>query len=108
LGASEYAIASIRAHRQDTSAQVAISWVVMPTPALATQYKHMVDERYRGNPPGESAAFNGLCYASGQNGETVWVDQVQPTGHINADQEILQVMAPTKLSPSYLDIHCVS
>jgi hypothetical protein len=44
----------------------------MPTTTLASQYKARADKFGQGNPPGEPHAFTGLCYASGQNGATVW------------------------------------
>lgn len=104
----EYAIASIKMHKQDVSTAAAVSWVVMPSIALANRYKAIVDRRHSGNPPGESAAFNGLCYASGQSVETVWVDQVRPTGHPAVDRQILQAVAPVRLPASYLKMHCIS
>jgi hypothetical protein len=105
----EYASATLMAHRQGATAQVAVDWVVMPTAALAGQYKAIADKKGQGNPPGESLAFNGLCYASGQDGPTVWTEQVQPTGHlsVNDDREILQSAAPGKLPPGYLQQHCI-
>jgi len=103
----EYASATLTSRRQGTTAQVAMSWVVMPTATLASQYKAKADAPQQGNPPGEPPAFNGLCYASGQNGATVWTAQVQPTGHVNADREILQAAAPSRLTQSYLQQHCI-
>ncbi len=104
----EYASATLMAHRQGGTAQVAVDWVVMPTAALAGQYKAIADTKGQGNPPGESLAFNGLCYASGQDGPTVWTEQVQRTGHlsVNDDREILRAAAPGKLTPGYLQQHC--
>jgi hypothetical protein len=101
------AVASITMHKQGVSTQAAVSWVVMPSPALASQYKAMVDERFSGNPPGESDVFDGLCYSSGQSGETVWVGQVLPTGQLPVDREILQAVSPVELTVSYLKVHCV-
>jgi hypothetical protein len=103
----EYFITSIKMHKQSVSTQAVGSWVVMPSVALADQYKTLVDERHSGNPPGESAAFNGLCYASAQSGEIVWAGQVAPTGHLAADRQILQAVAPLSLTPDYLKVHCI-
>jgi hypothetical protein len=103
----EYSVSSIEAHQNGVSTQAAISWVVMATPDLAAHYKEIVDERHRGNPPGQPVSFNGLCYASGQDGDTTWVAQVQPTGHIAVDRQILQAVAPVDLSGDYLAVHCV-
>jgi hypothetical protein len=105
----EYASAMLTALRQGASAQVAISWVLMPTVALAAQYKAEADAPLSGNPPGESLAFSGLCYASGQNGATVWTEQVEPIGplRINVERQILQAAAPGKLAAGYLRQHCV-
>jgi hypothetical protein len=103
----EYAVTLVKLHKQGIITQAAISWVVMTTPALNSQYKKLVDERFSGNPPGQSADFNGLCYASGQDDDATWVAQVQPTGHIAVDQQILQAIAPAKLSTNYLGIHCI-
>jgi hypothetical protein len=103
----ESAISSISMHKQGVSTQAAVSWVVMSSPALASQYKSIVDKSDKGNPPGESTTiFDGLCYASGQSGETVWAAQVQPTGQVSADQKILQAVAPATLTASYLKVHC--
>jgi hypothetical protein len=102
----EYASTTLMARRQGATAQVVISWVVMPTLTLAEHYKTKADAPQLGNPPGEPLAFNGLCYASGQNGATVWTEQVQPTGHVNTDREVLQAAAPRKLTLSYLQQHC--
>jgi hypothetical protein len=104
----QYAIATRTITRRRTTALVAFSWVEMPTIALAGQYKTTVDTQNTGNPPGVSLAFNGLCYASGQSGLVVWSVQVQPTGHVNADREILQAATLGKLSSSYLRQHCIS
>lgn len=103
----EDAVALAKLHRQGIVTQAVISWVVMPTRVLNLQYKKLVDERYRGNPPGQSTDFNGLCYASGQDDDATWVAQVQPTGQITVDQQILQAIAPVKLSTNYLGIHCI-
>jgi hypothetical protein len=103
----EYAVTSIEMHKLGIATQAASSWVVMPSATLANQYMTLVGIRYSGNPPGESAAFNGLCYASAQSGETVWVGQVVPTGHVAADRQILQAIAPLSLSPDYLKAHCI-
>jgi hypothetical protein len=62
----EYSVSSIEAHQNGISTQAAISWVVMATPDLAAHYKEIVDERHKGNPPGQPVTFNGLCYASGE------------------------------------------
>lgn len=103
----EYAVTSIKTHRQQIATQAVITWVVMDTPTLATQYKDIVDQRYKGNPPGQPTSFNGLCYASGQSSDTAWVAQVQPTGHVAVDRQILRAVAPVELSTNYLGIHCV-
>lgn len=104
----EYTTANLTARRQGATAQVAITWLVMPTPAQAGQYKAEADTPGQGNPPGESA-FNGRCYASGQDGATVWTEQVEPTGNlpVNTDRQILQAGAPGKLAPGYLQQHCI-
>jgi hypothetical protein len=103
----EYAISILTAHRQGTGTEVAISWVVMPTTAQATQYRSKADSFGQGNPPGEPRTiFDGHCYASGQNGLTVWAEQVQPTGDVNVDREILQSAVPSKVTPAYLRQHC--
>jgi hypothetical protein len=78
----------------------------MATASLTSQYKNLVAERHTGNPPGEPANFNGLCYASGHDEDAAWVAQVQPTGHVTVDRQILQAIAPAKLSASYLRMHC--
>lgn len=100
------ALSSITMHKQGISTQAVVSWVVMPTITLASQYKSIADEPGKGNPPGESAVFTGLCYASGQSGDTVWAAQVLPTGDLAADRQILQAIAPVTLSKSYLKAHC--
>jgi hypothetical protein len=71
------------------------------------KYKRMVDERHHGNPPGQATSFNGRCYASGRSGDSTWVAQVRPTGHVSADRQILGAVAPAKLTTSYLRAHCV-
>jgi hypothetical protein len=88
-------------------AQVALTWVEMPTVTLATKYKIAVDAPKTGNPPGVALSYNGFCYASGQQGTTVWTILVKPTGDVNVDREILQVAARRKLAPSYLEQHCI-
>jgi len=103
----EYAVTLVKLHKQGIAAQAVISWVVMATPSLTMQYKNLVDERHKGNPPGQPTNFNGLCYASGQDDDTAWIAQVQPTGHVAVDRQILQAVAPVKLSASYLGIHCI-
>jgi hypothetical protein len=103
----EYAVTSVKLHKQGIATQAVISWVVMATPSLTMQYKSLVDKRRKGNPPGQPTNFNGLCYASGQDDNTAWVAQVQPTGHVAVDRQVLQAVAPVKLSASYLGIHCV-
>lgn len=93
--------------RQDATAQIAFSWVEMPTPSLASQYKVEVDTYGTGNPPGVSPAFNGRCYASDQQDSIVWTVEVRPTGNVKVDQGILQDAAQKSLSPDYLRKHCV-
>lgn len=88
---------------------VAISWVEMRTTAWADQDKKLVGVYGKGNPPGVSPlAFNGRCYASGPSepGRTVWTVEVQPTGNITIDREILKAAALRNLSPRYLQLHC--
>lgn len=74
-------------------ALVAISWVGMPSPSLATKYKLLVDKGGTGNirelsrdtGPYRSVKFSGDDYASGIiDGSTVWNVQVQPIGSISA------------------------
>lgn len=103
----EYSVTLIKLHEQEIYSQAVISWVVMPTPSLTVRYKSIVDKRYKGNPPGQSSVFNGLCYASGKNENAAWVAQVQPTGHVTLDRQILQAVAPVKLSRTYFETHCV-
>jgi hypothetical protein len=104
----EYASAMLAARSHGATAQVAISWVVMPSVALAAQYKSEADAPRNGNPPGESRAFNGRCHASGEDGATVWTEQVQPTGplSVDAERQILRAAAPRKLTEGYLLRHC--
>jgi hypothetical protein len=80
----------------------------MPTVKLASQYNALVVKAGTGNPPGESLSFNGSCFASDQRGFTVWTGQVQPTGHVRVDWDILRAVAPRTLAPSYLRQHCIS
>lgn len=101
----EYASAIVTNSSQGITTKVAISWVTMPTPSLASQYKALADTFGTGNPPGQPLAFDGRCYASGQNGTTVWAEQVEPTGQAYADRKILQAAAPVTLTPSELQ-HC--
>ena len=103
----EYATAKLTARRDGRTGQIAMTWVVMPSTALASRYKADADTPNAGNPPGQSPAFNGLCYASGQRGPIVWTEQVQPTGGLSVDRKILQAVAPTKLTPGYLQQHCI-
>jgi hypothetical protein len=105
----EYTVTKLTIHKQGVAARVAISWVVMPTTALASQYKAKADSPHTGNPPGEQG-FSGYCYASRQNGATVWAEQVRPVGNmpVTAEREVLQSAAPGKLSPAYLQQHCLS
>jgi hypothetical protein len=71
------------------------------------EYKVLIDLRYKGNPPGQSTDFDGLCYASGVDGDSAWAAQVQPTGQVSVDRQILKSVVPVKLSTSYLEGHCV-
>jgi hypothetical protein len=93
--------------RQDTTTLVAFSWVEMTTTTLASKYKAVVDAYGTGNPPGASAEFNGLCYASDQQGATVWTVEVKPTGKAEIDRGILQDAVKGDLSQGYLQKHCV-
>jgi hypothetical protein len=104
----QFATATRTVAKTGTTAQVAFSWVEMPTSSLASQYKATVDTPNTGNPPGVPLTFNGFCYASGQQGATVWSVLVKPTGHVNVDREILQVAAREKFTPSYLRQHCIN
>jgi hypothetical protein len=103
----EYAVTLIKLRKQGISTQAVITWMVMGTSDLTARYKSLVDERHQGNPPGQPANFNGRCYASGRNGDSAWVAQVQPTGHVSADRQILGAVAPVRLTTSYLRAHCV-
>ncbi len=93
--------------RQDTITLVAFSWVEMTTATLASKYKAVVDAFGTGNPPGVSSEFNGFCYASDQQGATVWTVEVKPTGKAEVDQGILQDAVKGDLSQGYLKKHCV-
>jgi hypothetical protein len=104
----DFATNSFSIKKHDKTTQIAISWVVMSSDDLAAQYKSVADIPGKGNPPGESSAFNGLCYASSRSGNTVWTEQVQPTGDKNSDRKVLQATAPVSLSSDYLQRHCVS
>ena len=89
-------------------AQAVFSWVAMPTASLANSYEMKVDTLGTGNPPGISpASFNGSCYASSRQGETVLTIWVRPTGGAGVDQKILQAAAQGKLTPGYLSRHCI-
>ena len=103
----EYAVTLINLHKQGIATQAVISWVVMATPGLTLHYKNVVDERYNGDPPGQPSKFDGLCYASGQDEGAAWVAQVQPTGQVAVDRQILQAIAPVELSADYLGVHCI-
>jgi hypothetical protein len=104
----QYATTIRAVTKHGVTSLVAISWVEMRTTAWADQYKKLVDEYGTGNPPGVSLAFNGRCYASGppKPGKTVWTVEVQPTGDVTIDREILQAAARTNLSPRSLQRHC--
>jgi hypothetical protein len=93
--------------RRGVTSQVVFSWVEMPTSFLASHYKVLVDTYSTGNPPGVSSAFNGRCYASGQQDSTVWTVEVQPTGNLDFDRMILQASARGPLSGEYLEKHCI-
>jgi hypothetical protein len=105
----EYASAIVMVGKGTTTTHLVITRVIMPTKALAIKYESTADTPESGNPPGEPpTVFNGLCYASSRNGDTVRTEQVQPTGDVNADQGLLQAAAtPTKLTHSYLKKHCI-
>jgi hypothetical protein len=103
----QYATATRTVARGGATAQVAFSWVEMATASLASQYKLVVDAYGTGNPPGVSLVFNGRCYASGQQDATVWAVELQPTGNVSVDREILQAAARERLSPGYLGQHCI-
>jgi hypothetical protein len=102
----EYAVTLVKLHDQQVATQAVVTWVVMPTSKLTLQYKDLIDLRYKGNPPGQSADFDGICYASGVYADSAWAAQVQPTGHVSVDRRILQAVVPVKLSTSYVDDHC--
>jgi hypothetical protein len=107
----QYATAIRTIAKHGMTSLVAISWVEMRTTGWADQYKTLVGEYGTGNPPGVSPlAFNGRCYASGQSepDRTVWTVEVQSTGDITIDREILQAAALRHLSPRYLQRHCRS
>lgn len=76
-------LAGLTVRGQEAAARIGISWVTMPSTNLATRYKNKADSYRTGNPPEPPGRprFNGLCYASGQNGATVWTAQIQPVGH---------------------------
>ena len=103
----EYAVTLVKLHNQQVATQAVVTWVVMPTSGLTLQYKVLIDLRYKGNPPGQSTDFDGLCYASGVDGDSAWAAQVQPTGQVSVDRQILKSVVPVKLSTSYLEGHCV-
>jgi hypothetical protein len=103
----QYAAEVWTIYGQGVTTQVAFSWVEMPAVSLAGQYKVVVDEYHTGNPPGVSSAFDGKCYTSGQQSSTVWAVEVQPTGNMKVDQEILQAAAHRNLPADYLQQHCV-
>jgi hypothetical protein len=106
----QYASATRTITRQGTTTQVVFSWVEMSSDALAASYKHLVDLKGTGNPPGASLAFDGSCYVSGLRKatvSTVWTVLVRPTGNAGVDGEILQVAARQKLTPGYLRNHCI-
>jgi hypothetical protein len=94
--------------RQRLTTNVVFAWVEMPTASLAGRYKSIVDTYGTGNPPGISSAFDGRCYASGQQDSTVWTVEVRPTGNLNIDRMILQAAAQQKFSSAYLALHCVT
>jgi len=102
----EFATTTWTTTRNGLATRVTISWVVMPSINLANQYKVYADTPGEGNPPGQSPTFTGLCYSSGQEGNTVWAEQVQPTGKVQTDQQILRAAAPQALSAAYLTQHC--
>jgi hypothetical protein len=79
----------------------------MPTAVLAGDYKATVDLAGSGNSPGVPLTFNGFCYASGQQGTTVWTVFLRPTGRVGVDRRILQTVAREKLKVSYLRHHCI-
>lgn len=103
---NQYATTTQTIAKPGITTQVAFTWVEMPTATLAREYKKKVGTPKTGNPPGVSLSYNGYCYASGQQGATVWTVLVKPTGHVNVDREILQAAARRKLTLSYLQQHC--
>lgn len=104
----QYAADTWAITRQGSTTDVVFAWVEMPTTALASRYKSVVDTIDTGNPPGMSPAFNGLCYASGQQNATVWTVEIKPTGNLNTDRMILQAATPANLSSAYLTKHCIT
>lgn len=103
----EYVHSLLTVGAQGVLTQVALTWVQMPTASLGRQYRAIVDTPGTGNPPGQPPQFNGQCSASSQNGSTVWVEQVRPSGHVSADRQILRAMAPETPTPQYVHQHCV-
>jgi hypothetical protein len=104
----EYASTTTEVRGHGIVTPVVVSWVVMPTRALASMYESLAYQPESGNPPGQPPSlFPGSCYASGQDDETVWAEQVHPTGHVDTDRKILQAMAPVHLTAGYLNIHCI-
>lgn len=93
-------------YQNNMSTQVAFSWVEMRTSSLARQYKTKVDAPGTGNPPGISSAFDGHCYASRRQGDTVWSAEVRPTGNKKVDQNLLESAVQENLSSDYLEVHC--
>jgi hypothetical protein len=69
---------------------VALSWVGMPSHALADRYMHLVGKFPTGNiteltrvsGPYRGIRYSGKFYASGINGAAVWNAEVQPTGRL--------------------------
>ena len=104
----QYAVATQVVARQATTADVAFSWVEMPTTSQASQYKAKVDKPGTGNSPGVPLAYRGSCYASGQQKGTVWTIFVKPTGKPDVDRAILKASAPSQLSATYLEQHCIN
>jgi hypothetical protein len=102
----QYAVEAWTITGQGVATQVSFSWVEMATASLAGQYKGLVDKYHTGNPPGVPLAFDGKCYASGQEDSSVWVIEVQSTGHAETDHEVLQAAAHRTLSTDYLGRHC--
>jgi hypothetical protein len=102
----QYAADAWTITKPGATTQVVFGWVRMPTSSLASHYKTLVDTYKTGNPPGVSSAFNGQCYASGQQASTVWTVEVQPTGDVHSDQTVLRAAAQQDLSAVYLASHC--